>query len=538
MINILFYHANSLLDTVTDNLYIGVVALFLKTYIDNNRPDLSDKIKWLVPEQRKLTDDELLKVVIDKDVDLLCTSHYIWNHTFLTDQLSRIEKHLPEKTQIVVGGPSIDVNTNPDFFKQYPYIDYAVYGSGEVAFADLLDNIINNKKLIAFNTSNLAWNDVVKNRQIVADYKYVPEPKTSPYCHNEKLLAKMFIKERLGNPPLEGKKLTLPYELTRGCPYSCTFCDWNSGLTNKVSRRKETYKDEIDMFQRIGFTDIFLADANIGQYDEDVDVVEYFAKKNIEENVGFTVIGNLSKLRKENNLKIYHALGQGKLHNNFIVSIQDINPTILENIDRPSITWEEYKEVLTELNKTYPEAAPVVQLIQGLPGQTPDTWRNTLKETCQYSILVYPFISELLPASPSYYDPAYQQKFKFVYSDSIRYNTNSGYFQHKFPESCVSFTKEDMVSMTMISCVYSAVTLYNTFVKPINKEQLAEALLQSDIILSLHQNLESNWLDNKFYFTKNFSGQDTVVSACNFFKTGQNWIMDPQFYSFIEKNLS
>ena len=139
--------------------------------------------------------------------------------------------------------------------------------------------------------------------------------------------------------------ISLPYELTRGCPYSCTFCDWNGGLSTKVSRRKLTYQDEIDLFQELGIKNIFLADANVGQYDEDVDMVAYFAKKNIEENANFKVFGNLSKLRIENNKKIYNLLLESDLVDQttgyeLIFSIQDIDEQVLKNIDRPDVGWE------------------------------------------------------------------------------------------------------------------------------------------------------------------------------------------------------
>ena len=262
---------------------------------------------------------------------------------------------LPKKVKIVAGGPNIDVNVNPNFFDQYPFIDYAVYGSGEVAFADIVESIINNKKLIAFNTSNMAWYDHDKKKQIVADYKYVPTPKVSPYCHNEELLTAMFQREHTLDPPRTREDITLPYEVTRGCPYSCTFCDWNSGLTNKVSRRREMFKDEADLFHRIGFQEINLTDANAGQYDEDVELVKYFAKKNLEDNADMRLIVNFSKLKKENNLKIYHELARGKLSPVIIVSIQDINEQVLLNIDRPSLTWDENKQIMQDLNDNYPQ---------------------------------------------------------------------------------------------------------------------------------------------------------------------------------------
>ena len=110
------------------------------------------------------------------------------------------------------------------------------------------------------------------------------------------------------------------------------FCDWNSGLTNKTTRRKGTYEDEIDLFYDLGIKGIYLADANVGQYEEDIDMVAYLAKKNIEEGAEFRTDGNFSKLRKENNLKIYHLLARGNLitdNAGFIISVQDTNEDVL-----------------------------------------------------------------------------------------------------------------------------------------------------------------------------------------------------------------
>jgi putative methyltransferase len=156
-------------------------------------------------------------------------------------------KQVKTHYQIVAGGPSIDVNNNKDFFEQYPYIDYAVYGAGEQAFADIVDHLLNQKPMIAFNTSNCAWKNHKTKKTVVADYKFVKMIETSPFVHNKELFSAMVDDAKKKNI-----SVWLPYTLTRGCPYSCTFCDWNSGLGNKVSRRKNTYQQEIDLFQQLG----------------------------------------------------------------------------------------------------------------------------------------------------------------------------------------------------------------------------------------------------------------------------------------------
>lgn len=275
MIKVLFYHANDgLSDPSEPILFLGIASLYLKTHIEITQPEIAKEIEWLLPVQTRLTDKEFVEYCNNVKPDIICTSHYIWNHSFLLEQLERIKDKIPKNIIIAAGGPSIDVNIDPAFFEKYPFIDFAVYGAGEQAFTDLVTSIVTKKKLIAFNTSNIAWFDQSKNKTVIAEFKYVPQLKISPFLHNEEFFTAI-VKHLLDR----NIRIVVPYELTRGCPYSCTFCDWNSGLSNKVTRRKETFKQEIDLFQLLNIRNIYLSDANVGQYDEDIEVVRYFAEK-------------------------------------------------------------------------------------------------------------------------------------------------------------------------------------------------------------------------------------------------------------------
>ena len=237
MLKIFFYHANDTLGQSTDRqIFLGIAALYLKTYIDYNKKNIADQIEWIVPVQQKMSDDQLIEKINQEKPDIFCTSHYIWNNDFLTDQIQRIKPYVDKNILFVAGGPSVDVNINDNFFQDNPAIDYALYGAGEVGFADLVESVLTNKKLLRINTSNIAWFDADKNKQVIADFVYVPQLKISPYTHNASLFSSM-VKQMLDKNLL----VIVPYELTRGCPYKCTFCDWNSGLTNKTTRRKGTY---------------------------------------------------------------------------------------------------------------------------------------------------------------------------------------------------------------------------------------------------------------------------------------------------------
>ena len=539
MLNVLFYHANDVhsqdeVKTGADGFFfLSVAALYFKTHIDICYPDIANEINWLVPIQHKKTDTQLINLINKLKPDVICTSHYIWNNDFLFDQLKRIISKINPQIVIIAGGPSINVNINAEFFNLYPFVKYAIYGAGEMAIADAFTSLITKKKLISFNTSNIAWVDNTSGQPTVAEFKYVPQSKTSPYLHN-----KDFFKKIVHNEKSQGFVPIIPYELTRGCPYSCTFCDWNSGLSNKVTRRKNSYKEEIDLFHELGIQFIYLADANVGQYDEDVEVIEYLAKKNIHENANFKTESNLSKLRKDNNLKIYHLLAQGDLIQKdwgFTFSIQDINSNVLENIDRPDVTWDVNLRMINELKQCYPDIVSKIQLIIGLPGQTVNSWRQTLSEVCRHDVRICLFLNELLPASPAALDWTYREKFQFTYSNSERFN-GFDFFRGNFAKSCLSYSAENLVEMLITGSFYCGLTLlkYESKVTNFNLEPIVDYFLCSDIFTKLKQNLLTNWLINdKFYYTINFNGNECLIPACHTGVVADNWIRETQFAELL-----
>ena len=541
MLKIFFYHANDTLGQVTDRqLFLGIAALYLKTYIDYNKKNIADQIEWIVPVQQKMSDEQLIEKINQDKPDIFCTSHYIWNNDFLSTQIQRIKPHVDKNILFVAGGPSVDVNINDNFFQDNSAINYALYGAGEVGFADLVESIINNKKLLKINTSNIAWFDSDKNKQVVADFVYVPQLKVSPYTHNASLFSRM-VKQMLDKNLL----VIVPYELTRGCPYSCTFCDWNSGLTNKTTRRKGTYVDEIDLFHKLGIKGIYLADANVGQYQEDIDMIEYLSKKNIEEGAGFRLDGNFSKLRKENNLKIYHHLAKADLVTDtagFTISVQDTNKDVLTNIDRPDVGWDVHVKIMKELREHYPKKPSVVQLIQGLPGQTVDSWKQTLSTVASEATFMQIFVSELLSASPAARDKNYQDRFKFEYSNAERFNGQE-FFSGRFTKSCVSFSQHDYAEMSIWSTFYAALVYFRSQSSArFDFDAVVRSFEKSTIYQKLLANLQENWLvNNKFLYTVNFDGTpllENPLSGCHIRSTGVQWAYSIKFLRLVAEHLT
>lgn len=531
-LKILFYHAG-----INDWFYPAVLQF--KTYIDLYYPDTAEHLEWLIPIQTQKTDQEIIDHIRSSGADLFCTSHYIWNHDFLTKQLARIAPEIKDQVKIISGGPSVNVNDDPDFFTKYPYIDYAVFAAGEQAIADILTHLVFEKPLIAFNTSNCAWRHPKTGKVVVAEYKFVKMIETSPFVFNEPLFAKM--SEDFFN---SNKDMWLPYTLTRGCPYSCTFCDWNSGLGNKVSRRKNTYQQEIDLFQKLGIKNIYLSDANVGQYQEDVDMIEYFVEKNLTEDAKFHVGGNFSKLKKENNLKIFHAMARGGLvKKTFNISIQDINQEILNNIDRPDVGWEVHAAMADELRQSYPHLYVKAQLIYGLPGQTVESWAHTLGEIADKNIFPIIFFNEPLPSSPAIYDPEYQRKFQFEYIHSNRMLGNKKYLS-LIAKKSTSFDQADLVHMNVTSGIYQAVTAIKLVMNEhnlsgIDVRAVAQQVIQSQKYQNLYNNLYNNWLnENNFFFTINFDEKPEIITDLNLgIKLAQNLNFASYLKNFLPKEI-
>lgn len=524
-LKILFYHANPV---DWPKVWLYPLVLQLKMQIELFCPEIKDQLEWLIPIQQEISDEELIKQIEQTDVDILCTSHYIWNHDYLCEQLSRIKSKLKHGFKIIAGGPSIDVNINKEFFTHHHYIDYAVYGPGEVAFADIVTHLVTKKPLVAFTTSNCAWQNHKTGKTVIADYKVVKMIETSPYIHNKDMFTVMAtqLKEQA---KLDKKEVWMPYTVTRGCPYSCTFCDWNGGLGTKVSRRKNTYQQEIDLFEELDLTNMYLSDANVGLYNEDVDMVEYFAEKNIKGNNKFIIQGNYSKLNKNNNLKIFHALARGRLITRTLnFSLQDTNQQVLKNIDRPDIGWDEHVKIARELKTAHPHLIIKAQIIYGLPGQTPETWKQTLLQLIEENILPIIFLNEPLASSPALYDTNYQDKFQFEYIESNRLDWGYRTYLSVIPKKCISFSQVDLVEMQVTSVLMHALSVINLRLN-LTREELeliADSLLKSENYRRLCDNLYHNWtVDNNFYYTISFAGEpiepvmgDAHAAATELFK--------------------
>jgi radical SAM superfamily enzyme YgiQ (UPF0313 family) len=271
----------------------------------------------------------------------------------------------------------------------------------------------------------------------------------------------------------EGCGLTWPYETQRGCPYHCSFCDWNGGQSNKTQKRKEiNFIDEIDFMAKNKMYNLHISDANFGMWDVDVEIMKRMVehKKN-GHNFNF-VSFNMSKLINKNFKEIMHMIVEHDFNSVWLkLSVQDIHQSVLEAIDRPG-DWNESKKVGLELYEKFSESKNLkkifVELILGLPGQSIESFTATLKEFYSNGFVprTYPFL--LLRNAPATYNMEYRAKHgikdDLVYElldmgidgGSVKEVYERPLTNFIYPQivECNTFTEKGFVKMSMLDQLY------------------------------------------------------------------------------------
>jgi hypothetical protein len=208
-------------------------------------------------------------------------------------------------------------------------------------------------------------------------------------------------------------QIILAIEFARGCMYNCSFCDWSQNLTKKVKRRTHDWKAELDFFKELDIT-LRETDANFGQWPQDLEIFDYGLSL-YDPNKNFKLrIHNTPKLKKE--VTYYLQMTQTLLHGFRIhVALQDINDQVLVNINRPSISWTDQKELLLRMHRELPDDKKHllgIQVISGLPGQTYESIVDMLVECASVGVRqiaqgVWVYLDNS-PASDVFYQKTHQ----------------------------------------------------------------------------------------------------------------------------------
>jgi hypothetical protein len=398
----------------------------------------TDQFYLIDPLSESFNFENIYKQILEENIDIIAFSVYIWNR----EEFFGLAKYIKEKNPnitIVVGGPDIDAHRDKDFFKKNSFFDWVIYGEGEIAFSRLLDHLAGYEVELINVVDKLGnvypHEPVNKSDEIL---------KLSPYLEFSEEFSK-FVGWLHDQKVFE----CLCWETTKGCPFRCSFCDWSSGLHHKVrvwgkGELIPNWKKELLLFSEIKLIAIYWTNANIGLTPQDEEIIDFLCElKNQGKHVPIFISTQISKTKKEKS----YALIDKMMSNNLVAGVkfdfQDLDPYVLDLIDRPEIPWEDHKILIKNLMSKHTKIRKIYgkdfkdlwwcNFIWGLPGQTLNHLKHNIVEAGKLNIFPTHHIFECLPNSPAA-DPAYQEKHGMVVKD-VYLNVSDGESQEPGPVS-------------------------------------------------------------------------------------------------------
>lgn len=321
--------------------------------------------------------NDLAKKIEQTTPKVLGFSNYSWNCNLSYDFAKQVKQKFPDVV-VVFGGPNYGVEKHEldAFWDQYPLVDFVIVKEGEIAFLELVRNLLRcgfdvdefkGTRAALANCHYRFEGELVIGPEMprVKDLNHIP----SPYLIG--LMDKFF----------DGVLAPLIHT-TRGCPFACTFCSEGNSYYNKVAQRTELRRELEYIAQRIEpDVDLFLSDANFGMFKEDQAKAATIARIQEEYDWPKRLVVSTGKNRKERILKV-SALLNGALK--ITASLQSTDPSILEKIKRSNIATDALSEIAEKSSEAMSESAS--ELILCLPGDSISAHINSLREVIEADV--------------------------------------------------------------------------------------------------------------------------------------------------------
>ncbi len=382
-------------------------------------------------------------------------SNYIWSCAKNLNMSALIKAHSPDSV-IVHGGPDTpkyegDVR---QFFASNPHIDVTVHGEGEETFADMLDKLRGTfgvdgpRDLSALrDVPGLSFRDgdtVVHNesRDRLADVNDIPSP---------------FLDGSF-DAVAEAMPTAAIIETNRGCPYSCTFCDWGSATASRIRKFDlDRVFAELEWCAKHGVRRVFVADANFGIFERDVEIARKVAELNGQYGFPKLFATNYAKNTVKHLKEIIEIFAEAGILSQGLLSLQSLDTETLKTIKRSNIKVEKYEALGREFRTA---GLPLVtDLMLGLPGSTVQSFDNDLQECIDRELMAKVFQTEMLVNSPMN-EPSYREEHRIETAHPVaslvsRSENPDGTLKRALLISTASYSRDDYDEMLRIRRVFT-----------------------------------------------------------------------------------
>ncbi len=335
---------------------------------------------------------------------VLALSLYIWNVKYALAVAEAVKRRHPE-ILIVVGGPSAPRKAHGigPFLRANPSVDLIVLGEGELTFADLLQARLNGAPW--GTVDGVAFRDPAS-----ASGFTITRPRDRVRSLDE--LASPFLDgtfEQLLEQHGDTFKGAI-FETNRGCPFSCTFCDWGQATESRVNLYSEDrlYR-ELDWLADRKIPFIFCADANFGLKKRDIELARYLAHLRRETAYPKEFYVNWTKNAYSRMVDLAEVLTESGLSTVVPIAIQSNDDATLKAIKRDNIQRDVYFELKKSFNRR--GVTTYTDVLLGLPGETYTSFTEGLVSSFS------PYATDYTSIKPVYMlvnaeisDPDYRQR--------------------------------------------------------------------------------------------------------------------------------
>jgi len=429
---------------LANNLTWLYMQSYYKLHGKNN-----DTITWMEAPykwDKYQTIEDVIREVEDADVILF--SSYSWNYDICDNISNRIKQLYPHKT-LILGGPHIGTH-DKKFLSTRTQYDHICQPTkpGEVFITDFLDG-----------KSDIAWELKSSSKKT---FEFLS---SSVYKEHIDYLKK--IKKYSDDNDLES---LIVLETTRGCPFACTFCEWGGGTETKIIKKNiETVKEDILAIKEIGFTEVYLADANFGVFEErDLEIFN-FANDN---GIIFTDVSTVKTKDLNRRIRLldfwFDVVGKQDKEKLSVpnISIQSLSNEAMKVCKRLDLSSDDKIKLGKYIHaKCHSEGYPIpsLEFIMAMPGSTIDDFYNEFDVIADFKSWGtirhdYMFLPDTELCNEDYLK-MYDIELVDVYTDLVDengiennntlYRNKRNYF--KTISSCYSFTREQMVEMFIMN---------------------------------------------------------------------------------------
>jgi len=323
------------------------------------------------------------------DPDVIGVSAYVWSFPTFIEVARQLKARRPERT-VIFGGPS----ARTEMFDLLPFrdgtrvVDALVLGEGEDIFQEILAlRDRSREKLSALRGLAVSKGD---------SWYLTPE-------HSQPVLDGLASPFQLGLVP-SGK--TAHLETFRGCPLSCKFCQWGDlKKTNRIFSIEYLVR-ELRAFQDLGMNGAMIVDAALN-----LNARAFRNLRAAEREARFFRTATLNaeiypQYMTNDHLEFIAEIGGGA---DLGLGLQSYDRDVLGNVDRP-FDADRFERVVKDVLAIAPNTA--VEIIVGLPGDSPDSFRRTFDRAMRLGASVHVFRCLVLPNALMSRSPA---SFAMVY---------------------------------------------------------------------------------------------------------------------------